>query len=105
MEVRPVAHKKVEITDKQKEVLDFWLQHIQQRGFQPSQTEAAAHFGVQRRAILDRLQQLEEKGYIVLPKANQERCIQIVGLKFKAYMVDEEGHPLPETEEVAQVAA
>jgi SOS-response transcriptional repressor LexA len=53
-------------------------------GYQPSSREMAAEFNVTRRAIHDRLKQLESKGFIALPSGERERAIDIRCVTFKA---------------------
>jgi SOS-response transcriptional repressor LexA len=76
--------KQTEVSQKQLELYRFLVHHIEENGYQPSHTEMADAFGVTKRAILDRLRQLEAKGLIEPPEAGRERAIRLKYVRFQA---------------------
>lgn len=78
-----MAKKQAEVSEKQLEVFKYLIAYIQDNGFQPSVAEMAVHFNVSKRAVLDRLQLLEEKGFIRCGKS-KDRAIEFPMIKFKA---------------------
>lgn len=84
-----MARKQVEPSDKQMEVFRLIVATIQENGYQPSVAEMARHFGVTKRAILDRLQQLEEKGFVKCSRG-RDRAITLSYVKFRAVTME---HP------------
>ncbi len=54
----------MELTDRQKEILDFIKGFIKERGFPPSVREIGEHFNIYPRAVFDHLKALEKKGYL-----------------------------------------
>lgn len=70
------------MSDKQLEIFQFIVAHIQDHGYQPSVSEMATHFEVTKRAILDRLKLLEEKGFI--RHTGKDRAIELPHVRFQA---------------------
>ncbi|MGD8397134.1 MAG: transcriptional repressor LexA [Candidatus Eiseniibacteriota bacterium] len=57
---------KRELTERQQEVYDFLLSFWHENGFPPAIREVAAHFGFRStRAVVDHLNALERKGWII----------------------------------------
>lgn len=73
-----------EVTDKQRETLRFIIEFVQANGFQPSRQEMAMETGTTRHSATQRVWQLRDKGYVVLPPGGGERCLALPGLRFKA---------------------
>ncbi|MBY0525563.1 MAG: hypothetical protein K2R98_19315 [Gemmataceae bacterium] len=80
-----MASRQINPSDKQMEVFRFLIAHIQEHGYQPSIAEMAMHFGVTKRAILDRLQQMESKGFLKTGR-RKDRAIELSYVKFQAIM-------------------
>ncbi|MCQ2589713.1 MAG: transcriptional repressor LexA [Treponema sp.] len=53
-----------EITDRQKEVLNFISTFTEENSFPPTVREISTHFGISLRAIQDHLTALQKKGYL-----------------------------------------
>ncbi|MCM2281350.1 MAG: transcriptional repressor LexA [Bdellovibrionaceae bacterium] len=69
----------VPLTQKEKNVLEFLEMFVRESGISPSYQEICNHFGFASFNSVQRyLKQLESKGYIRLPRANQKRAITIV---------------------------
>ncbi|MCQ2575372.1 MAG: transcriptional repressor LexA [Treponema sp.] len=66
-----------DITDKQKETLEFISDYIEQNGTPPSVRDISEHENVSLRAIQDRLTALQKKGYVSL-KPKSARSIRIL---------------------------
>lgn len=67
------------LTQKEKNVLEFLEMFIRDSGISPSYQEICNHFGFASFNSVQRyLKQLESKGYIRLPGANQKRAITIL---------------------------
>lgn len=75
-----------DVTDKQQDVLDYIIQHVEDCGYQPSKLDMANHFGCTERAIFDRLKQLESKGVLMLNarEGKKDRAITLHHMKFRA---------------------
>lgn len=54
----------MELTDRQKEIFDFIITFIKERGYPPSIREIGAYFHIYPRAVLDHLRAMERKGYL-----------------------------------------
>lgn len=78
-----------EPSEKQLEVLQYIISHVERWGFQPSQAEIANHFGVTKNAILGRLHELEKRGVVQLNKG-QERAVGLKFVRFTAVVTEEE---------------
>jgi SOS-response transcriptional repressor LexA len=74
-------------SEKQMELLDYLIRHIEEHGFQPSYSEMAEHFGVTKNAIQGRLRGLARKGIIELPRRAKvrERAVVLKQVRFKAW--------------------
>lgn len=67
------------LTQKEKNVLEFLELYVRENGISPSYQEICSHFGFASFNSVQRyLKQLEAKGYIRLPGANQKRAITIL---------------------------
>ncbi|QTA38227.1 repressor LexA [Thermosipho ferrireducens] len=66
-----------ELTERQKKVLDFITNYIQQRGYSPSIRDIARHFKITPRGAQLHLIALEKKGYITR-NGNKSRTISLV---------------------------
>ena len=79
-----MAHRNVEISEKQLETYLYLIRHVEEYGYQPTQQEMADALGVTRRAIFDRLRQRSDKGFVFLPEGNVDRNIGLTHLRFNA---------------------
>src|SRR4029079_18032607 len=53
------------LTDRQREILEFITQSINQRGYPPTLREIGTHFGIKStNGVNDHLRALEKKGYL-----------------------------------------
>lgn len=77
---------KPEPTREQVELLEFIIQHVEEKGFQPSRQEMANHFGISVPAIQGRLEGLEARGFILA--GSEARAIQIAGVVFSSEFHD-----------------
>jgi repressor LexA len=70
----------MQLTDKQKAVLGFIHQHIEEWGEAPSFDEIRAHFGFRSyNTVTTYLKILERKGYIRLPREkNRKRAVEVI---------------------------
>lgn len=67
------------LSPKEKGVLEFLEEYIREKGFSPTYQEICQHFGFASFNSVQRyLKQLEAKGYIQLPWANQKRAITLL---------------------------
>jgi len=67
------------LTEKQKRVLDFISSFIKTKGFSPTYEEIRQHFGFKSvRSVQKYIVQLEDKGYIKIPMRNRSRMITVV---------------------------
>jgi hypothetical protein len=89
--------KILEVTPKQAEVYEILLNHVREFGFQPTTREIADLLGVQAPGIRERLAALVEKGFLEAPPHKTERRYGFPGVKFVAYLVDEDGNPREQT--------
>jgi SOS-response transcriptional repressor LexA len=78
-----------ESSEKMLEVLRHIIDFVEENGYQPSQAEMAAHFGVTKSAVAARLKGLAERGVIGLPDGDRERAVRLFFIKYKAYMTSE----------------
>jgi len=53
-----------ELTSRQREVFDFVIRFVKERGYPPSVREIGRQFGIYPRAVFDHLKALERKGYL-----------------------------------------
>jgi len=77
----------VELTPRQKEVLDFIRTFIKERGYPPSVREIGERFHIYPRAAFDHLKALERKGYL------KRRGSLSRGLELLVYQESEPGGP------------
>jgi SOS-response transcriptional repressor LexA len=68
------------------EVLDFIVRWVEDRGYQPSQAEMAAAFGITKNAVGGRLQGLADRGIIGPLEGDRERAIRLRFIKFRSYV-------------------
>src|SRR5262245_45993194 len=67
------------LSPKEKNVLEFLELYIREQGISPTYQEICKHFGFASFNSVQRyLKQLEAKGYIQLPWANQKRAITLL---------------------------
>src|SRR5205823_5586466 len=85
-----MAKKQLVVSEKQLEVFMFIIKHVEAYGYQPSQQEVANALGVGKRAILDRLILLQEKGYLELSGESRDRGIRLPNVKFEAKFIKNE---------------
>jgi repressor LexA len=83
-----MIRKQPELSEKQREVLEFLVRFIEENGYQPSLKEMAEFFGITKKALRDRIMQLRAKGYVNVPAERQERCLKLSNLRFKAVFVE-----------------
>ncbi len=67
----------MELTSRQREILDFIQRFADEQGYPPTVREIAAHFRIDDRAALDHLRALERKGS--LSRSSRSRGIRIFG--------------------------
>lgn len=67
------------LTAKEKLVLTFIEEHVNNNGISPSFAEIKEHFGFASfNSVQNYLKQLNQKGYVRLPKDNQKRALQLI---------------------------
>ncbi len=76
-------------SDKQLEVLKYIIEHVEEHGYQPTQAEMAAKFGVTKSAIGSRIKELARRGLVEVRPGNKERAIVLPHVEFKAILADE----------------
>ena len=67
-----------DLTDRQREVLDFIVAHKASEGWSPTLREIGDHFGIAIHAVAIHLRALEKKGAIQR-KPNSPRAIKVTG--------------------------
>jgi len=72
-----------ELTDRQKEVLDYIETFIRENPYPPTIREIAAHFGMSAKGAYDHMKALERKGRI-RTGGGRSRKIEIIGKSIKA---------------------
>jgi len=75
---------------KQLELYRWIISYVEEHGYQPSQVEMGAAFGIGRGGITERLRGLASRKFIHLPKGEKERAIILPMVKFTAYSVSPE---------------
>jgi SOS-response transcriptional repressor LexA len=80
---------KPEPSEKMLEVIQYIISFVEENGFQPSQAEMAAHFGVTKSAIAGRLRGLHDRGVIRLPDGDKERAIVLPYVRYRSYLASE----------------
>jgi len=78
------------VTEAEGEVFSYIVEFVKQYGYQPSCTEIAAHFGVTRAAISQRIKRLASKGFVELPGVYQDRCLRLKNVRFEAIFTEED---------------
>ncbi len=78
---------------KQLEILRFIVHHIERLGFQPSQSEIGAAFGITKNSVTGRLKGLAKRGFVTLTEGQQERAIKLNYVQFRAEYIG--GGPPP----------
>ena len=92
------AHAPAPLSPKEKNVLEFLESYIRARGVSPTYQEICQHFGFASFNSVQRyLKQLESKGYIQLPWANQKRAITVLKPASALQDLLEEHHIEPPT--------
>jgi len=66
-----------ELTERQKEILDFLTEFINKNSYPPTVRETAAAFNISIKGAYDHIKALEKKGIIKL-KENRSRAIEVV---------------------------
>jgi len=72
---RTKGEKSMNLTPKQREILNFIQSFAGKQGYPPTVREIAGHFGIDYRAVIDHLRALEKKG--ALTRSSKSRGIQI----------------------------
>jgi hypothetical protein len=72
-----------EPSERQLEVVQFIIDHVERWGFQPNQQEMADHFGVSKTAIQGRLREAARRGLIEIENS-RERAIVLKNVRFHA---------------------
>ncbi len=70
------------ITPKQRQLLKYLIDQTARNGYQPSTKEMAVHFGCQVAAVVQKLDRLQDLGFITLSAVGKGRCITINHLQF-----------------------
>mgnify|MGYP002621318226 FL=1 len=65
------------LTDRQREVLDYIAQYTEENGYPPTVRETSERFGVSLRAIQDRIAGLQKKGYLSLSE-KKSRSLRVL---------------------------
>lgn len=76
-EPRPAA---AELTDRQRETLDWVKGYIREHGMPPTVREIGAAFGIKSSSVFDRLTALKRKGYLVRKNRNA-RSLLVAGME------------------------
>jgi len=76
-------------SEKQLEMLRCIVSFVEVNGYQPSQQEIAAHFGLSKNVIQMRLKELARRGVIEMP-AGRERAVILKWVRYRAYSSSEE---------------
>jgi repressor LexA len=96
---------KIELTEKQRQVLDFIVERISEQGMPPTLREIGGRFGMQSiRSVQTHLGALEKKGYI-RRLAGKSRGIELVREKVRRPGIPivghiAAGHPIPAVEDI-----
>jgi len=67
--------ERMNLTPRQREILDFIQDFTGKQGYPPTVREIAGHFGIDYRAAIDHLRALEKKGSLV--RSSRSRSIQV----------------------------
>jgi hypothetical protein len=85
-----------ELSEKQAELLNHLIRHVEQHGYQPSMTEMGeALGGITAKAVRDRLHQLARKGFVELSQKHVDRSIRLRYVKFTAVFDEQFNQPPP----------
>jgi repressor LexA len=87
------------LTGRQRDVLDFLVERIVEKGYPPTIREVGEHFGLRStRGVVDHLKALERKGYIER-RAGTSRAIEILrnsdGTPFRGFEAGNDGVTVP----------
>lgn len=78
-------------SEKQLEIIQYIIKYVEENGFQPSYSEMADYFGISKTAIQNRIRGLIKRSMIEDNATGRERALAIRGIRYKAYVVEEEG--------------
>ena len=67
----------MELSHRQRQIVQYILQHTETHGYPPTVREIGAHFGFVPRSVFDHLKALERKGYL-RRTASKSRSLQIL---------------------------
>jgi len=67
----------MELTSRQREIFNFIITFIRERGYPPSVREIGEHFHIYPRAVFDHLKALEKKGYL-RRRGSKSRSLEIL---------------------------
>jgi repressor LexA len=68
-----------ELTDRQRQILDYIGEASREHGVPPSYREIAKHFGITAGGLQKQIKALEEKGALKRPQERSARSLQVVG--------------------------
>jgi repressor LexA len=72
------GYKGAVLTDRQRSILDFINEYVEDNGFPPSVREIGRHFGIYPATVQDHISALERKGYLQKKKF-QSRTLSVLG--------------------------
>ena len=67
----------LQITDRQKEVLDYISNFIEENSYPPTVREISTHFGISLRAVQDHILALQKKGFLA-PCEGRSRSLKVL---------------------------
>jgi SOS-response transcriptional repressor LexA len=70
--------QKINLTEKQRELLDFIQAHFLSQNMMPTYTDMGKHFGISKCAIGKRLMSLERRGWIKRPGSGMRNGLVIL---------------------------
>jgi predicted transcriptional regulator len=88
-------HPDPNVSEKQFEVVQIIIEHVEKHGFQPTHGEIGDVLGITKTAVRQRLLEAAARGFIEVPVRGRERAVIIKGLRFKAYFEDSGQLPNP----------
>ncbi len=73
-------------SEPQLDVLRYVICFVEEHGYQPTQAEMAAHFGVTKNAIQSRIKELARRGFVQLAEGEKtrERALKLNYVKYRA---------------------